>query len=306
MMIEKNNDYISFVLSLNETINEEYHISESVKAESMRLCCRIKEELNKHGSSRMLSGVAKKHVYFSETLFKENVSIDCICYIFSNSTAFDEWITKLPQINGVDTEQKLFKFTVLVIDRQIISKTLYDTVQHECEHFFQELKIKKSFNITGSLYNFAVGNLGSPNEQLFVLSNIIYLSRKFEQEGFANGLYGYLYHNLSKDSNADIGSLLYTSDYRNMMERLKECQEYIVEHSNDGMLLMYIDRYFKKYGLNYNRFVKLSTEAFKKIKRKMVETLIKVKKDLNIKDNKIVKWKNNGDIEYAAPNTIQL
>lgn len=72
----------------------------------------------------------------------EGINIVFKCYRFENNDTFELWLAFNSEkcINGYYPEEQKLYLTVLVVDNNLDSKDLKDTITQEVEHYFQTKK----------------------------------------------------------------------------------------------------------------------------------------------------------------------
>ena len=106
-----------------------------------------------------------------------------------------ESLYKMPYItNGESfrlTEKLYFCFiNVFAISGTINKEKAMETIQHEIEHIYQQIKMGNGFG-SDSLYVKLKNDMESSDENRVKISKMIYYTIKSEQEAFVNGLYAY-------------------------------------------------------------------------------------------------------------------
>lgn len=271
---------------LTNYVNEEYHISLDVVKNSSLLIKEICKVINNRYNSdkkEKANGLWELRIDFQSKVFNNEINIQIIYYNFLDKNFYQSYINKLNRFNGFDYASKTLKITVLSISGNIILSDLTDTVQHELQHFYQQLKSKSIFNQKNNLYNYAIKNIRSDNIFLNKICRLIYLSRKFEVEGYINGLYAYLKYVLSSNRNVDVYEELTHNDVYFVLEEIKEIRRFLILNKQNKQLNNVIDM-FSQFKINYNKLIKIADYAIETLKIKIGQTIFKVKQELNINE----------------------
>ena len=147
---------------------------------------------------------------------------------------------------------------------------LADTIQHEVEHIYQSEKNDNYFKYSDIL-PYATDNLSCENDIVRNVSNIIYYSSQFEEDGFVSGAYAYL---------QKFGPL---PSYKNL-EETPAYKGYVtlknsVEFISDPMNQPAVAKKCKQLKLTYNKLLKMGEAGCDRFVRKIGKMFIKYKKD---------------------------
>ena len=155
---------------------------------------------------------------------------------------------------------------------------LYDDLQHEVSHIYQQIRSGHNYNPTE--YEYSNKFLYSENQFENVLARIIYLCHPTEQDAYVNGLYGSVMHALSKGA--------FPLDKENFsayieLQNLYKYYKTIIENKDNPQLMAAI-KTLNTHGIkwNYKKYVNRCSEGIKEFERKIKRTLMKCEKDARL------------------------
>lgn len=268
---------------INECINEELSISDDVKNASNRIIYEIELFIKKlKTESTDIQGVSQKKGQFSIKVFNKDLKINIFYYNFFDRDSYNRNYNYIKKINNsaIDT----INITILAISGTIDPRTLNDTIYHEMEHIFQKSIIQKYFG-GKDLYNHAINDKKSSNPYSRALGEIVYLTRKFEQDAYINGLYGLL----MGDDN-DITYIVTHSDVYKKLLDLQRSYYFILNANKEDINFKIAISGYQQFNYSYNRFIKEATKAIKYINNKIGKIIIKSKNDKNKQMTEIVSY----------------
>lgn len=268
-------------LKINEAINEELGIADEVRKKSEELLNDVINRLKNIEKSIVENGVSEKKDNFQIEIANKKVFIQVNYHNFRDNTYYLNFIKKYGNIEHSSTSNNgrlnIISINFYSISGYIDKKDLYDSIQHEVEHIFQQVKAKKTFG-ESNLYLYAYNNLNSDQIEKRTLALISYMSNKFEQDAYVNGLYAFLKSDF-RYSNATRDDIQQSPVYEKLTE-LIEAKDYLIKNKNNANLQNEISYYKDKFNLNYNDFIRLATSSINEISKKIGRTVIKFKKDM--------------------------
>lgn len=212
---------------------------------------------------------------FSFPFEDRDVSITYNSYVFDDEETYRECVSKYPRMlmdsefsfgNG---EPELY-VVVNSVRNAGCDESVLDRIQHELSHALQS--IRKNGPLGNSelkkMVNSGLRMRGKDNE-IFMASFILYCSRKYEQDAFANGLYSRLM-NLSGNEMEIIGK---SALYKNMMI----CRKYISILSGaygEGNQEQ-SGKFIKALGISPGRIIQKGRVAVDRMERLMRRTVAK-------------------------------
>lgn len=267
-------------LKINEAINEELGIADEVRDKSAKLRDEVINRLKNIEKTIIESGVSEKKDNFQIELANKKVFIQVNYYNFRDKTYYLNFIKKIGYI-GYSSLSNDGRFNVIILNFYSISgyideKDLYDSIQHEVEHIFQQVKAKKTFS-KSDLYLYAYKNLSNEQLENRILALISYMSNKFEQDGYINGLYAFLKDNYKLMATRDD---IKESPVYSKLTDLIYAKDFLIKNKNNVNLQNEISNYKKNFNLNYNDFIRLATSSINEITKKIGRTIIKFKNDM--------------------------
>lgn len=211
----------------------------------------------------------------------DNTMLNVNCHFYKLLKEIDN-----QKLSELKTNARYNKTTNTIIINGFVYKNLlianfYEGLQHEIEHFFHFNKMQPRSEKTIELYNLAqqCHKFGVP--QLDCIADIIYSSRKFEQQAYLNGAYAkIMQYDFSSNSSVDEYRnfiLKYTKlglNYRNICYIMDK-----LSHYNEQELETLIKDWFGKFGFNLHKIKKLGNQTIKKLERQIERLIVKIQKD---------------------------
>lgn len=297
-MIDENYNW-ELINEINESITEELGINDKVIDLSENIYIEIEKAFQSEKSTIIENGVGRKYGWLTYPLDNNillNISYDIIN--FADKRYMEEYAKK----KGLNTDARSFisyekklsgkykyvtnaiYFYGIAISGHIDKSSLKDSIQHEIEHIFQQYKMGKRFedeNITSIINT----SFSKGNEYAKSVANIVYMSLKNEQEGFANGLYAYC-----KDDPVHYRERFLSSPAYEKLDQLKKDKEFIEKNLTNTHLINEINK-FSFIGLTKENIIKFADEVISQCIKRFGRVFCKVIKDINIqmKDGKITK-----------------
>jgi len=269
---------------LSKLITEELGINYSVIVESEKITQEILSDIKtrKKNYFSNVPGVSYIDGRIMHSTFGYNLTV-CYRYInFRDKNFFDDYSSKVPVLkNSFNVNTKTLTLTITAISGKVIEDTLYDTIQHELHHFFQEEKIGKPFN-ANSLYKIALACKRKPKNSLtYMLGDMLYITLKCEEEAYTNGLYAALVHNYRND-NIPTNEVLDNSSVYNALLTLRKEKEFILQNINDDELVKTSEVIRKITGKNINNIISFIERGEKELLRRIGRVIIKAQKDCSV------------------------
>lgn len=270
---------ILFDKELHLTINEELGVNNEVVNESNKVINLIKNSIKNTLTSYKQGGIFKKEGQEKILLFnKVNVTILWNYYNFKDYETYRTYSSTINAFNGISNLNN-FRITIFAISGDIISNTLNNTVFHELEHLFQQIKSNALLS-DDNFYKLVASNLNNKNEAIRISSKILYISFKKEQEAFANGFYGFLAEN--KPSLYEMDDILKYSDIYNQVVHLRKHYNTLI-NTNDELFESLVKNVYPT--LTKNKLLKICRYSIKSLLHKIGRTIAKYKKDFNIQES---------------------
>lgn len=271
---------------ISNLLKEEYSVSEKVKYDATCIVKKIKNGIAKERKNEMTISNEPRITFRQGTeyymLYDKKLTIHFQCYNFEDSKAFADYRFKVPYRikNQYNRKAHILDVSVDAVKGYIIPQTLYDTVQHELEHSFQEENIGSSFS-DKPLYIIAKEfRKNSNTEAKKNVGEILYLTYQAEQDGFVNGLYALLKNNY-EGSKIQTSYVFEMSDIYGVLERMAELQTYIVNNKDNKDLIEAIAELKKSSHIGYSRLITIIDDAIKRLRKKIARVIFKAQKDTN-------------------------
>ena len=258
---------------LNNAINEELSVSNDVYNTSLNILLKINKYIKKTEYKQIKKGIKIQEFSFHETILNKKILVEVIHYNFGNNEYFEQYETEITYSDGssISDGNRLnnIKISCYSISNKFYSDNAMDVIQHEVEHVFQGIKGSKIITNFNKLYDTATNGLQSNNLKLKILSNIVYLSYKFEIDAYINGLYGYLMQKEGIPTYEDIKK-------RPLYVNLKVFRRQLSIISKDKEYENISSTFF---GIPLKKIIKNSLNAENYLINKLGKILIKVQQD---------------------------
>ena len=131
------------------------------------------------------------------------------------------------------------------------------------------------------LYNYGKTLMNNPNEYKRSIGLILYLSQKWEQRAFANGVYQYLInHKYPENSFINIKETQLYGGLLQLKQSVKMLKE-IAEPYQHPFIHIELNQLKNNYNITFDKLIQIGEEAINNIIRILGRTLSKVEDDLN-------------------------
>lgn len=258
----------------NAVIKEELSIASEVSNVSFRVLDMVLSEKDKKACQKKSPGLKYQEFSFKTEIAGKKVSVFVKHYLFANAIWFQMYRNSIPYNDG-ESATDGGKYNLLTIQCYSISGTFQrdealNTIQHEIEHIFQGLRGSASILTFDKLYNIAVKNLNNDDRKIATLADLIYLSYRFEIDGFLNGLYGFL---MTQENLPDFSTLKKSETYKRYL-RFQKIKNTVIKNRNTYEKIATMI-----FGTNLNRIIKNAVRSEKYFFNRLGKVLIKVQKD---------------------------
>lgn len=270
-LLEKIHNIVSNVL------NESFGINQEVNNASNDIFNMIQNDLKSNVNYSELNGVNGKVFSNILTYPFRNKKIK-VFYKFYNFDTRDDYLVfkkQYPNITKADANvtkdigEILIKLNYVVCEGKL-DVMLYDQMQHEINHVFQQVITDKKY--TQGIVRQNIEKLSKESlsdKEIRCAKFILYMSRHFEQDGFANGLYASLMNgNDDLDSIAAIHNL---NQLKGAVRMLSSCKEDY--------------KFQEKFGITRNRIIKYGNTSIERLKRLINRVIWKYMQDTGNKIN---------------------
>ena len=212
----------------------------------------------------------KKSFNFNYKINDSNISITVYHRNFLNNDLFmldgNEYITNGASIL-LAKNHSMCILNIFSVCGTLQTEKAMETIQHEVEHIYQTFMMGKNFG-GEMMYAKIKTDLESDDNDENKIGNMMYLSLKSEQEGFANGLYAYMMDKPSPYSN----DLLIESETWKKFQLLKQL---VSELETNESLKKKFSVYFENFGITINDL----KQSIKNFSSRIGKVIIKVKND---------------------------
>ena len=239
--MKKNNMLIT---EIKKIIQEELGISDEVTKISKEFYSEMITALrNSNDIEKTETTVIKKTPL---TFHIGDIKLSCNI-IYRNFLSKDyDVLYKMPYVTNGESfrvsKNLYFLFiNVLAISGTINKEKAMETIQHEIEHVYQQIKMGNGFG-SESMYVKLKNDMESADENRVKVSKLIYYTIKSEQEAFANGLYAY-FMDLNEPYSEE--KLKESETWNNYVFIKDEINE--LEHNNE--MKSVFNEYFCEFGL---------------------------------------------------------
>ena len=257
----------------NNLINEELGVSNFVIEKTNELFSIIENALLNCNESEDFDNYSIKKCTVRFSLLDVNISCSLEFYNYYNREYYD-YSNVSSDAWSVYLGKKTCFMGIIVpcISGTIVKNETFDSIQHELEHIYQQVIMKKPFS-DSITYAKIKTNMYSENELVNKTARLVYGCIKSEQDGFVNGLYAYL---MSLPEFFSMTSLKNSSAWKLYEDMINIYNQYFdnIEFINE----------LKKYNLTINKVNQKINQFIRKIGR----VVIKIKQDKYKKQG----WKN--------------
>lgn len=276
---------------LNETfnevlqrLNEDRTISSVVKNTMWEIERILKEQISSSKTQPCkFNYVTFKEGNFRLNLFEKNVVFKWKYYSFPNGILKRSLNigSDNGSLNVINENNYEINFIIKAIQGNADLSRSLETIQHELEHLWEILNYGKSYT-DNDLYGFSQTLMDSTNTYEIYVGCILYLSRKWEQRAYANGVYSYLMKHPERDLARE--NIKETQLYKGLLF-LKESLAKIKNLGEDGWFNSPYTKSISyklktQYKTNYNKLIKIGENAVNDITRILGRTLSKVEDDI--------------------------
>lgn len=279
---------------INKYLKEELGIADEVSSGKELIFLKLREEYrNKNYEEKdgTEDGVGEKIGNFSVQLFGQTIFVNYTIYNFKDNLYRNNYIKKngnsylncgsAVKYGESRTNRRVIALMYLncesVSGNLINTEGLKDSIQHELEHIYQQLKSKNEFG-SASLYSIVRENLYSENEYDASLAMVLYMSFKSEIEGYSNGLYAFVFDKL-KSFNTNVNTIFKESYAYEKLQEVYKAKDFIEQHLNDKEFDIVFSKY-SKYKINKSNIFKIIDETISELLTRFGKALVKARKDV--------------------------
>lgn len=286
---------VHLINEINNIIFEDLTINHNVKTNAKEISTLIKNEFLKKYTNGDFNNEGYKIISFNNDYIlnyihndnncNENINLIVNIFCFNNSQSIKNAEIKYGfKSNGITLFRKLGKDNVLcnvsfdipAIGNQIIEKELYNVVQHELNHVFQQIYANDNYKFDNRYFS-SINKLNSTDEQQKEITQLIYYLQPEEISSFVNGMYGEVTQIFKSENNTeDINDLIKRSETWNIMVN---CQNYLNNLINNQNISE-LNNLLQNYDITYDKFIRIYSKRLNILKNKVGKCIIKIKMDL--------------------------
>ena len=284
-------------------VNEELGIHYGATKASFKIMDKIKEKLNSYPKQYFanIDGASYRIGSFPFRAFRKTITVYFRYCNFRDRNFYNEGKDKLPHFpNSFKLSTLTLSIDIHAISGQIVDTTFSDTVQHEVEHYFQDTKSGKTFedNNFYKAARFVKEYFGKNDETAKRIGNIMYFTRKCENEAYVNGLYALLVNNYKEIGKPTSVVIEESPVYQGLLQ-LRRDKEWLMQHKDSPKVTALLNVINNKdpnlgMGLNLtvNELIKYAEYSDREIVKRIGKAIVKAKKDCNqYNDLEPTSWK---------------
>lgn len=271
------NELINF--ELNEAIQEELGIADAVKDEGFRLSNKIKEIIKGNPTSKrqILDGVIRSSFDFSDTIMGDLFRLSVYYYNFLTRDSFEDNQYKVDYNSAsLTSDGKRVRFLFVHcygISGGLDMSSLSDSVYHELGHYYQGMSGNSEVFNDSPEYMAASTYMQSNIEFEKIISILYYYSRRFEDDGYVNGLYGAL---ISSDNPVPRYEDLKNNGILDSVRQFRNAINIVSENLENKEYQGFCKKIF---GITLDKLLKISLTSYYRFLNKIGKVLIKVRQD---------------------------
>lgn len=290
----------SILNEITNILNEERGISDIVSNLTFKIKNNIISAINNSKSLPInYNEVTFKKGTLEEFNFNnKNITIKWAYYSFASNEFLNNFPYKIPtsNCNKITNDSYILNITIVAINGNFVLTKIMETIQHELEHIWETSNMQYSYK-NMDLYEYGNQLLKGQNEYKKAIGSILYLSQKWEQRAYANGVYQYLInHKYPEHSRLNIketqlyGGLISLKKSVNLLKSIKEPYQHPFIRSTLVNLK-------NNFNIQVEQLINMGEEASENIIRILGRTLSKVEDDLSKKEK--------GEVMFLNYNFIQ-
>lgn len=271
---------------VKRVINEECGINQEVYDTANKIFSIIRDDVNEKmevneyrqtfgGDAFCMRGE------FPIELAGEDVVVTYNSYVFQDQETYQKYIrqyrTMLMCATSVYSKGKCQIYVVYnYTNENGFDESIYDRVQHELEHLYQQIQSGKSFSNSDLKERVNKGlKMRTQSPNIFKASFILYCSRQYEQDASANGLYSWL-QNGTTDKNEIVKSSAIVKNRRICLKYIDELETLMNDEKERNKISDFL-------GVSLWGVIKKGYQACEKMKDKANRTIYKYMQDTDEK-----------------------
>lgn len=256
---------------VRQLLNEERGISDVVyngANEILKNICRCNDEKIKNGD--FINALKRDDTYLIRGTFSfdfENTKllVTYNTYIFQDEETYNCYCKQYPRmlLNAYATYDD-GNPSLYVVYNNVggeYDESIYDRLQHELEHCFQQIKKEGDLCVSNLRYAVDRGLKKKKTDiDIYMASWILYCSRHHEQDAYANGLYSWL-KNGKKDKNEIVKRSGLAKYRRICIKYIDVLRDYLGNNEIENKIYTF-------FGITLSKIIKKGEETCEKLKNK--------------------------------------
>lgn len=261
---------------LKRVINEEQGISRELECITYDVYDKIVDDIRQHKVYIIYSNDIRYRYgeFIYDNFFGKQIKI---IYYYYNFTSAESFKLNLKKVNYIcqTINDKVVEVTVYANSGTIQEVNLLDSLAHELEHMYQYTKANKVFS-EDKVYEYALmlKDKCEKSTLSYCIGDVIYLSRKYEQEAYLNSLYTIL---MNCDTLSDFETTLYHSEVYEILRLLKF-------YLSELKPIKTFPTDLQKMGYTHHKFIKECTKAIEYMQWKIARVYNKATNDYRKKN----------------------
>ena len=264
---------------LNEAISEEMGIADTVKEEGERFANKVKDviRMQEPKKENVADNVIKNSYSFYENIMNEKFNVSLAYYNFLTRESFEVNSQNIDYNSAqLISDGKRVRFLIIKcygISGGLDASSLYDSVYHELSHYYQGISGNNEIFNDDPKYMTASSYLRSNVKAERDISLLYYYSKRFEGDGYVNGLYGTL---TALNNPIPRYEDIENTDAYTAIKQFKFC---LIEVSENSENKEYQNFCRSKYGMSLSKLLKIAYTSYYRFMRNIGRVLIKIRKD---------------------------
>jgi hypothetical protein len=260
---------------INEAIEEELGVSETVSKTTEKISAFVLENVKKQPKKKISDGIQTNTFRFKHDVFGETIHFDFVNTYFSDVNVYFAYRKKYPKKpNRYTPDTETIHIETDFINEWHNAETLEGALQHELEHLFQNFNAGYARPKTNQ-YRTSVANAENKDNVVALVSRAIYFSEEREIYAFANQSYQTLM-NMDGDPLENVDKTnIYTA-----YNAVKDGKAFIEKYAEEP----YLEKMLEVYDTTLARLMEHLEWAEKEYAKYIGRVVVKVRKDKPRKD----------------------
>ena len=269
---------------VRKAISESLGINDIVYKSANKIFSIIRASIENHLNDKEYTTVFDGSVLYIEGIFPfrfvdRDIMVEYASYIFNDGAAYRKYRDKYPKrIMGASTAITDNGITLFATCNKVGDKydeIIYDKIQHELDHvlkFIRTEKVKLSDSELRSKVDRGI-RMRQKDPAIFMASFILYCSRTYEQDAFANGLYNWLNNGKGDKNNIVHNSAI--ARYRRICLKYIQRLEQLIGNEVETV------RIKNFFGISVGKIIKKGYNTCERLKNKANRVIYKYSEENN-------------------------